>query len=53
VRSAEVDPESRVLVDLKWSDNGLARRPYASEWLAIVTRLVYYVQNALLALGGW
>jgi hypothetical protein len=53
VRSAEVDPEGRILVDLQWSDNGLARQPYASGWLAIVTRLVYYVQNALLALGGW
>jgi hypothetical protein len=53
VRSAEVDPEDRILMDLQWADNGLARRVYAADWLAVTARLVYAVQNALLALGGW
>lgn len=53
VRSAEVDPERRVLVDLRWADNGLSRRVYTADWLAVAARLVYYVQNAMLALGGW
>jgi hypothetical protein len=52
VRSAEVDPARKVLVDLQWGDNGLSRRIYVSPWLALVTRLVYYLQEALLALGG-
>lgn len=53
VRSAEVDPEGRVLVDLRWADNGLSRQVYVADWLAVAARLVYYVQNAMLALGGW
>ncbi|MGD8397621.1 MAG: hypothetical protein PVG11_02060, partial [Anaerolineae bacterium] len=52
VRSVEVDPARKVLVDLQWGDNGLSRRIYVSPWLALVTRLVYYLQEALLALGG-
>ncbi|MGD2205720.1 MAG: M1 family metallopeptidase [Anaerolineae bacterium] len=52
VRSAEVDPERKVVVDLRWSDNGLSRQLEVSPWLALVTRLIYHVQNALLALGG-
>lgn len=52
VRSAEVDPDRKVVVDLRWADNGLSRRPEFSPWLALVTRLVYYLQNALLGLGG-
>lgn len=53
VSSAEVDPEGRILVDLQWADNGLARQLYTSAWLAVAVRLVYHVQNALLALGSW
>jgi aminopeptidase N len=53
VRSAEVDPQRKVLVDLRWADNGLSRTLEVSPWLALVTRLVYNLQNALLALGGW
>jgi hypothetical protein len=52
VRRAEVDPGRKVVVDLQWADNGLSRRLEVSAWLAVVTRLVYYVQNLLLALGG-
>jgi len=52
VQSAEVDPERKLVVDLRWADNGLSRRPEVSPWLALVTRLLYNLQNALLALGG-
>jgi hypothetical protein len=52
VRSAEVDPKREVVVDLYWSDNGLSRRLEVSPWLAIVTRWLYNLQNALLVLGG-
>jgi aminopeptidase N len=52
VRSAEVDPERRLVLDLRWADNGLSRRLEVSPWLALVTRLLYNLQNALLMLGG-
>jgi aminopeptidase N len=52
VSGAEVDPERKVLVDLSWSDNGLARRADLTAWMAVVVRLLYQIQNALLALGG-
>lgn len=52
VRSAEVDPEREVVVDLQWGDNGLLRRLEVWSWLALVTRMVYNLQNVLLALGG-
>jgi len=52
VHSAEVDPARKVLVDLRWADNGLSRSLEVSSWLALVTRLLYGLQNALLALGG-
>jgi aminopeptidase N len=52
VRSAEVDPERKVVVDLRWSDNGLSRPLQVSPWLALVTRTLYNLQNALLVMGG-
>jgi hypothetical protein len=52
VRSAQIDPEHKVVVDLRWADNGLSHRLEVSSWLALVTRLLYNLQNALLALGG-
>ncbi len=52
VRRAQVDPERKVVVDLQWADNGLSQRLEVSAWLAVVTRLLYQLQNALLALGG-
>jgi aminopeptidase N len=52
VRSAEVDPERKIALDLNWADNGLSRSLEVSPWLALVTRLLYNLQNALLALGG-
>ena len=52
VRSAQVDPGHKLVLDLRWADNGLSRRLEVSPWLALVTRLLYNLQNALLALGG-
>jgi aminopeptidase N len=52
VRSAEVDPEGKIVVDLQRGDNGLSRRLEVVPWLAIVSRLVYGLQNALLSMGG-
>ena len=50
--SAEVDPEHKLVVDLSWFDNGLARRLEVQSWLALVIRMFYQLQNALLGLGG-
>jgi hypothetical protein len=52
VRSAEIDPQGKIVVDLQWADNGLSRRLELRAWLALVTRLLYNLQNALLAMGG-
>ena len=52
VRSAEVDPERKLTVDLRWSDNGRSRQVEVSPWLALATRLIYVLQNALLVMGG-
>jgi len=52
LRSAEVDPERKVAVDLRWADNGRSRSFELSSWLALVTRLLYRLQSALLAWGG-
>jgi hypothetical protein len=52
VRSAEVDPERKLVLDVAWHDNGLSRRAEVGPWLAVVSRLVGRLQGALLALGG-
>jgi len=52
LRSAIVDPERSLQVDLAWADNGLSRRPEPAAWLALFTRLLYTLQNGLLAWGG-
>jgi aminopeptidase N len=52
VHSAEIDPEHKVVLDLRWADNGHSRQMEVSPWLAVVTRLLYNLQSALLALGG-
>jgi aminopeptidase N len=52
VHSAEIDPQHKVVLDLRWADNGRTRQMEVSPWLAVVTRLLYNLQNALLALGG-
>jgi hypothetical protein len=53
LHSVEIDPERRIELDLRWADNGLSRRLEVWPWLALVTRLLYNLQNALLALGGF
>jgi aminopeptidase N len=52
VLSAKVDPGQKIALDLQWSDNGLSSQLQVSSWLALLTRLIYALQNALLALGG-
>jgi hypothetical protein len=52
VRSAEVDPDRELTFDLRWSDNGRSRPVEVSPWMALVTRLVYALQSALLLMGG-
>jgi len=52
IDQVEIDPQRKVVVDLRWADNGLSRPLLVSPWLALVNRLVYALQNALLALGG-
>ncbi|HET89508.1 MAG TPA: M1 family peptidase [Chloroflexi bacterium] len=52
VRSAQVDPEQKVVVDLCWADNGMTRRFQISPWLSLVVRLLYNLQNGLLVMGG-
>ena len=39
IRSAEVDPQHKLVIDLHWADNGLSNRAEVSSWLALVTRL--------------
>lgn len=52
IRNAEVDPQHKLVIDLRWADNGLSRRAEVSSWLALVTRLLYDLQNGLLVMGG-
>jgi hypothetical protein len=52
VQSALIDPDRKILVDLEWSDNGKTARVDLWSWLALVTRVLYGMQNALLTAGG-
>ncbi len=47
-----VDPERALLVELHWSDNGLARQASWQAWLAAAARLVYRLQDWMLIAGG-
>jgi hypothetical protein len=53
IQSAVIDPERKLLVDLQWSNNGKSARADLWSWAAVVTRFLYYTQNALLTAGGW
>ncbi len=53
IRSAQIDPQRKVLVDLVWSNNGKSVQADLWSWAAVVTRLVYNIQNGLLTAGGW
>jgi aminopeptidase N len=52
VCSAQIDPERNVVIDMAWFDNGLSRQVEPVPWLALVSRWVGVLQNALLSLGG-
>jgi len=52
VQTAEVDPGHKIALDLRWSDNGRSRPPEIWAWLAVSARLLYSVQDTLIALGG-
>lgn len=52
VSRAEIDPDTKILVDLQWSDNGLSRRMDTSSWLAVNARILYRIQDFMLAMGG-
>lgn len=52
VSHAEIDPDEKILVDLQWSDNGLSRRMDTSSWLAVNARILYRIQDFMLAMGG-
>ncbi|MEM7118728.1 MAG: M1 family metallopeptidase [Chloroflexota bacterium] len=52
VIQVEIDPERKLVVETQWGDNGRSRTPDIPAWLAIATRLLYTIQDALLMLGG-
>jgi hypothetical protein len=52
LESFVIDPERDLLVELVWSDNGLAREPDRAAWLAAAARLLYRLQDWLLIVGG-
>jgi hypothetical protein len=52
LRSAELDPNHKIPLDTNWSDNGLSRRPYLGSWTAVMTRVLYTIQDLLLLMGG-
>jgi hypothetical protein len=52
VCSARIDPERKLVIDVEWFDNGLSRQVEVVPWLALVSRWVVSLQNALLSLGG-
>ena len=52
VAQAEVDPGHKIMVDLQWSDNGLRRIMDLWSWMALNVRVLYQIQNWMLAWGG-
>ena len=52
ITRAEIDPGQGLWAETSALDNGRLREPDLNAWLAVVTRLMYDLQNALLALGG-
>jgi hypothetical protein len=49
----QIDPQRKLVLDLDWSDNGRTRQADLNAWLALDVRMLYSLQNALLALGGY
>lgn len=52
VRAFTIDPARKLVIDRVWSDNGLSRRADLPAWLGVIARLIYHLQDWLLALGG-
>jgi len=52
IRRAEIDPDHKIALDLRWSDNGRSRLPEIWSWLALTTRILYTIQDALITMGG-
>jgi hypothetical protein len=52
IRSIEVDPERKIVIDLVWSNNSLRQSADVGSWFSISTRLLYIVQSLLLTVGG-
>jgi len=53
VVGAQIDPNHNLTIEADALDNGRLRDPDVNAWVAVVTRLVYNLQSALLALGGF
>ena len=52
IQSAELDPEQKLLVDLRYSDNGLSVQPDNASLTKILLRFLYDIQDLLLLAGG-
>jgi len=49
----EIDPNHKLTAESDELDNGRLRYPDLNSWLAVTARLVFNLQSALLALGGF
>jgi hypothetical protein len=52
VQSYSIDPDHKLIIERVWSDNGRLVRADLPAWLAVVTRLIYHLQDWMLMLGG-
>ncbi len=48
----EIDPERKILMDMRWLDNGRTNSADINAWLNIITRWLYKAQDLSLLLGG-
>jgi aminopeptidase N len=53
VIGAQIDPNHKLTAETDELDNGRLAYPDLNSWLAVTARLVYNLQSALLALGGF
>ena len=49
---AEIDPDRRIALDLRWSDNGACRSLDLWSLTALIARVTLSLQNTLLIWGG-
>lgn len=52
IRQVVVDPQQKILIDLRWSDNGMTRRMDVASWLSVNAHILYQIQDFLLGQGG-